>query len=42
MAADVQREMADIVEKQGGRTHDQAAEYITALKKSHRLKLDVY
>jgi sulfite reductase (NADPH) flavoprotein alpha-component len=42
MAADVQREMAEIVEKQGGRTHDQAAEYISALKKSHRLKLDVY
>jgi sulfite reductase (NADPH) flavoprotein alpha-component len=42
MAADVQKELARIVETEGGRTPEQAAEYVTALKKSHRLKLDVY
>jgi len=42
MAADVQKEMVDIVVTQGGKTPEQAAEYMTALKKSHRLKLDVY
>jgi sulfite reductase (NADPH) flavoprotein alpha-component len=42
MAADVQRELAHIVETEGGRTPDQAAEYVSALKKAHRLKLDVY
>jgi sulfite reductase (NADPH) flavoprotein alpha-component len=42
MAADVQRELALIIETEGGRTPEQAAEYVTALKKSHRLKLDVY
>jgi sulfite reductase (NADPH) flavoprotein alpha-component len=42
MAADVQRELHTIVETQGGRSAEQAAEYVSALKKSHRLKLDVY
>ena len=42
MAADVQRELSRIVETEGGRTAEQAAEYVTALRKSHRLKLDVY
>jgi sulfite reductase (NADPH) flavoprotein alpha-component len=42
MAADVQRELARIIETEGSRTPDQAAEYVTALKKAHRLKLDVY
>lgn len=42
MAADVQRELVRIVETAGGRTPEQAAEYMAALKKSHRLKLDVY
>jgi sulfite reductase (NADPH) flavoprotein alpha-component len=42
MAADVQKELHTIVETQGGRSAEQAAEYVTALKKSHRLKLDVY
>ena len=42
MAADVQKELARIVETEGGRTPEQAAEYVTALKKSRRLKLDVY
>jgi sulfite reductase alpha subunit-like flavoprotein len=42
MAADVQRELAHILETEGGRTPEQAAEYVSALKKAHRLKLDVY
>jgi sulfite reductase (NADPH) flavoprotein alpha-component len=42
MAADVQRELVHIVETEGGRTPEQAAEYIVAMKKAHRLKLDVY
>ena len=42
MAADVQRELAQIIETEGGRTPEQAAEYIASMKKSHRLKLDVY
>jgi len=42
MAADVQRELHTIVETQGGRTPAQALEYVAALKKSKRLKLDVY
>jgi sulfite reductase (NADPH) flavoprotein alpha-component len=42
MAADVQRELAHIVETEGGRTPEQAAEYIAYMKQSHRLKLDVY
>jgi sulfite reductase (NADPH) flavoprotein alpha-component len=42
MAADVQRELSRIVETEGGRTPEQAAEYVAALKKSRRLKLDVY
>jgi sulfite reductase (NADPH) flavoprotein alpha-component len=42
MAADVQKELARIVETEGRRTPEQAAEYMTALKKQRRLKLDVY
>ena len=42
MAADVQRELAHMVETEGGRTSERAAEYVTAMKKSRRLKLDVY
>ena len=42
MAADVQKELVRILETEGGRTPEQAAEYVTALKKGHRLKLDVY
>ena len=42
MAADVQQEIARIVETEGGRTPEQAAEYVAALRKSRRLKLDVY
>src|SRR5258708_6548071 len=42
MAADVQRELAHILETEGGRTPEQAAEYVSALKKAHRWKLDAY
>jgi sulfite reductase (NADPH) flavoprotein alpha-component len=42
MAADVQQELTRIVEVEGGRTAEQAAEYIAALRKAKRLKLDVY
>jgi len=42
MAADVQRELAQIIETEGGRTPEQAAEYVAGMKKTHRLKLDVY
>lgn len=42
MAADVQRELAQIIETEGERTPEQAAEYIAGMKKTHRLKLDVY
>jgi len=41
MAADVQRELQAIVELQG-QSAEAAAEYVAALKKSRRLKLDVY
>ena len=42
MAADVQKELQAIVETQGGRSPEQAIEYVSGLKKAHRLKLDVY
>jgi sulfite reductase (NADPH) flavoprotein alpha-component len=42
MAADVQQEMLDILQKEGGMTADAAAAYMAEMKKSHRLKLDVY
>ena len=42
MAADVQAELTRIVQTEGGRTPEQAAEYLAALRKSRRLKLDVY
>lgn len=42
MAADVQTALARIVETEGGRTAGQAAEYVAAMRKSRRLKLDVY
>src|SRR5262249_4529604 len=42
MAADVQRELQTIVEVEGGRTSEQAAGYMAELKKTRRLKLDVY
>jgi len=42
MAADVQKELQAIVELEGGRTPDQAAEYVSTLRREKRLKLDVY
>jgi sulfite reductase (NADPH) flavoprotein alpha-component len=42
MAADVQHEIARIVETEGGRSPEQAVEYVAAMKKARRLKLDVY
>jgi sulfite reductase (NADPH) flavoprotein alpha-component len=42
MAADVLDALQHIVQAEGGRTPEQAAEYVAALRKSHRLKLDVY
>jgi sulfite reductase (NADPH) flavoprotein alpha-component len=42
MATDVQRELQTIIETAGGRTPDQAAEYVAQLRQSRRLKLDVY
>ena len=42
MAADVDRELHHIVETEGGRTPDQAKEYVEALRKSKRYKRDVY
>lgn len=42
MAADVQMELQSIVRDEGGRTADQAAEYVAQLRKTRRLKLDVY
>jgi sulfite reductase (NADPH) flavoprotein alpha-component len=42
MAADVDRELLRIVESEGGRTPDQAREYVDALRRSKRYKRDVY
>jgi sulfite reductase (NADPH) flavoprotein alpha-component len=42
MAADVQTELQRVVETEGGRTPDQAAEYLSGLRRTRRLKLDVY
>ena len=42
MATDVQQELVRIVETEGGRTPEQAVEYVAGLRKSRRLKLDVY
>src|SRR6185369_16766996 len=42
MAADVQKELQSIVELEGGRTAEQAAEYFSCLRREKRVKLDVY
>ena len=42
MAADVERELHHIVETEGGRTPDQAKEYVEAMRKTKRYKRDVY
>ena len=42
MAKDVDTALTIIVEKEGGKTHEQATEYVEALKKQKRYKRDVY
>jgi sulfite reductase (NADPH) flavoprotein alpha-component len=42
MAADVQQELHQILQSQGGLSADAATAYLAEMKKSHRLKLDVY
>ena len=42
MATDVQAELTRIVATEGSRTAEQAAEYVAGLRKTRRLKLDVY
>jgi sulfite reductase (NADPH) flavoprotein alpha-component len=42
MASDVDAELHAIVEREGGRTQDQAREYVESLKKTKRYKRDVY
>jgi sulfite reductase (NADPH) flavoprotein alpha-component len=42
MAADVERELLHIIQTAGGRTEDQAREYIEAMKAAKRYKRDVY
>ena len=42
MATDVQAALVEIVQTEGGRTPEQAAEYVNTMRKSRRLKLDVY
>lgn len=42
MAADVDRELLRIVQTAGGRTEDQAREYVGRLRKTKRYKRDVY
>ena len=42
MAADVDRQLHEIVCTEGGRTEDQAREYIDNLKATRRYKRDVY
>jgi sulfite reductase (NADPH) flavoprotein alpha-component len=42
MAADVDAALHRIIETEGGKTPDQAKEYVDALKKAKRYKRDVY
>jgi sulfite reductase (NADPH) flavoprotein alpha-component len=42
MAADVDATLHKIIEEQGGKTPEQAKEYVDALKKAHRYQRDVY
>jgi sulfite reductase (NADPH) flavoprotein alpha-component len=42
MAADVDRELLQIIQTAGGRTEDQAREYLDAMKTAKRYKRDVY
>jgi sulfite reductase (NADPH) flavoprotein alpha-component len=42
MAKDVDAELAAIIQREGGKTAEEAAEYVEALKKAKRYKRDVY
>lgn len=42
MAADVHQALADVIAEQGGRTPEQAAEYLEAMKQAKRYQKDVY
>ena len=42
MAADVDRELHRIVETEGGKTPEQAHEYVEKMKQAKRYKRDVY
>jgi sulfite reductase (NADPH) flavoprotein alpha-component len=42
MAADVQQELLNILQSEGGLSANAAAAYLAEMKKTHRLKLDVY
>jgi sulfite reductase (NADPH) flavoprotein alpha-component len=42
MAKDVDLALHQIIEKEGGKTPETAAEYVETLKKSKRYKRDVY
>jgi sulfite reductase (NADPH) flavoprotein alpha-component len=42
MAADVDRELHQVIETAGGRTAEQAKEYVERMKKEKRYKRDVY
>jgi sulfite reductase (NADPH) flavoprotein alpha-component len=42
MAEDVQNELLRIIEREGGRTPDEAREYLEGMKKAKRYKRDVY
>jgi len=42
MAADVQRALLDVIAGQGGKTEEQAAEYLEAMKHAKRYQKDVY
>jgi len=42
MATDVQNMLVEIVRNEGGRSQEHAEEYVAAMRKARRLKLDVY
>jgi sulfite reductase (NADPH) flavoprotein alpha-component len=42
MAADVDKALHDIVAREGGKTPEQAKEYIEAMKAAKRCRRDVY
>jgi sulfite reductase (NADPH) flavoprotein alpha-component len=42
MAADVHRALLDIVQREGGRTAEQAEAYVADMRGAHRYQRDVY